>query len=100
MSPHIPSSQVGIVVSKTLILIIGGLITYYSYQAYQRTGSPEHKWLTYGFGVVTLGAIIGGVLDIVVSNFFDIELINTSVFVSSSMTAVGLGIILYSLYVR
>ena len=100
MSPHIISSQVGIVVSKTLILIIGGLITYYSYQAYRRTKSPEHKWLTYGFGVVTLGAIIGGVLDIVVSTFLNVELINTSVFVSSSMTAVGLGIILYSLYVR
>lgn len=100
MSPHIISSQVGIVVSKTLILIIGGLITYYSYQAYRRTESPEHKWLTYGFGVVTLGAIIGGVLDIVVSTFLNVELINTSVFVSSSMTAVGLGIILYSLYVR
>ncbi|MFC7250954.1 hypothetical protein ACFQJ5_14040 [Halomicroarcula sp. GCM10025324] len=100
MSPHIISSQVGIVVSKTLILIIGGLITYYSYQAYQRTGSPEHKWLTYGFGVVTLGAILGGVLDIVVGEFLNTELISTSVFVSSSMTAIGLGIILYSLYVR
>ncbi|MFC7020564.1 MULTISPECIES: DUF7521 family protein [Haloarcula] len=100
MSPHIPSSQVGIVVSKTLILIIGGLITYYAYQAYRRTGSPEHKWLTYGFGVVTAGAIIGGVLDLLVGTLLDVELINTSVFVSSSLTAIGLGIILYSLYVR
>ncbi|WP_254271636.1 DUF7521 family protein [Haloarcula marina] len=100
MSPHIPSSQVGIVASKTLILIIGGLITYYSYQAYSRTGSPEHKWLTYGFGVVTLGAVIGGALDIVVGQLYGINLIYTSVFVSSGLTAIGLGIILYSLYVR
>lgn len=100
MSPHIISSQVGIVVSKTLILIIGGLITYYSYQAYRRTGSVEHKWLTYGFGVVTTGAIIGGVLDLAVGAYLGRELINTSVFVSSGMTAIGLGIILYSLYVR
>jgi len=98
--PHIPSSQVGIVVSKTLILILGGLITYYSYQAYQRTGAPQHRWLAYGFGTVTLGAVIGGVLDILVSSYFGIDLIYTSVFVSSGMTAVGLGIILYSLYVR
>jgi hypothetical protein len=98
--PHIPSSQIGIVVSKTLILIIGGLITYYSYQAYQRTGTPQHKWLTYGFGVVTLGAVLGGALDIVVSNIYGIDLIYTSVFVSSGLTAIGLGIILYSLYVR
>ena len=100
MSPHIVSSQVGIVVSKTLILIIGGLITYYSYKAWQRTGSPEHKWLTYGFGVVTVGAIAGGVLDLVVGTYFSMDLINTSVFVSSSLTAIGLAIILYSLYVR
>jgi hypothetical protein len=97
---HIPSSQVGIVVAKTLILVIGGLITYYSYQAYQRTGTPEHRWLMFGFGTVTVGAILGGALDIVVGTYFDVDLIYTSVLVSSSLTAVGLGIILYSLYVR
>ncbi|MBV0901890.1 DUF7521 family protein [Haloarcula salina] len=98
--PHIISSQVGIVVSKTLILILGGLITYYSYQAYNRTGSPQHKWLTYGFGVVTLGAVTGGVLDIAVSQFVGQDLLSVSVFTSSALTAIGLGIILYSLYVQ
>jgi len=97
---HIPSSQVGIVVSKTLILILGGLITYYSYQAYSRTKSPQHKWLTYGFGVVTLGAFTGGVIDIVVGRYLGQQLLPVSVFTSSSLTAIGLGIILYSLYVR
>jgi hypothetical protein len=97
---HVPSSQVGIVVSKTLILILGGLITYYSYQAYTRTKSPQHRWLTYGFGVVTAGAFAGGVLDIVVSRYLGQQLLSVSVFTSSSLTAIGLGIILYSLYVR
>ncbi|EMA09019.1 hypothetical protein SAMN05443574_11448 [Haloarcula vallismortis] len=97
---HIPSSQVGIVVSKTLILILGGLITYYSYQAYSRTKSPQHKWLTYGFGVVTLGAVTGGVIDIIVGRYLGQQLLPVSVFTSSSLTAIGLGIILYSLYVR
>lgn len=97
---HIPSSQVGVVFSKTLILIIGGLITYYSYQAYQRTGTAQHRWLMFGFGTVTVGAILGGALDIVVGTYLGQNLIYTSVLVSSSLTAVGLGIILYSLYVR
>jgi len=97
---HVPSSQVGIVVAKTLTLIIGGLITYYSYQAYERTGAPQHGWLTLGFGIVTAGAILGGALDLVVGNYLGLELLNVSVFVSSSLTAVGLGVILYSLYVR
>jgi len=97
---HIPSSQIGIVVAKTLILVIGGLITYFSYQAYSRTGTKEHWWLTLGFGVITVGAILGGVLDLVVETYLAENLLYTSVFVSSSMTAVGLGVVLYSLYVR
>jgi TRAP-type C4-dicarboxylate transport system permease small subunit len=97
---HIPSSQVGVVISKTLILIIGGLITYYSYQAYQRTGTAQHRWLMFGFGTVTVGAILGGALDIVVGTYLAQNQIYTSVLVSSSLTAAGLGIILYSLYVR
>ncbi len=97
---HIPSSQVGIVVTKTLILIMGGLITYFSYKAYRRTGRPQHWWLTLGFGVITVGAIVGGVLDIAVGMYFGENMLYTGVFVSSSMTAVGLGVILYSLYVR
>jgi len=97
---HIPGSQVGIVVSKTLILVLGGLITHYSYRAYRRTNAPQHQWLTLGFGIVTVGAVLGGILDLVVGTYFQEELIYTSVFVSSSLTAVGLGVILYSLYVR
>ena len=97
---HIPSSQVGIVISKTLILILGGFITYYSYQAYQRTGAAQHKWLTYGFGIITAGAVLGGILALVVETYLGHELIYTSVFVSSSLTAVGLGVILYSLYAQ
>ena len=97
---HIPSSQVGIVVSKTLILVLGGLITYYSYQAYRRTETSQHKWLTLGFGIVTIGAITGGVLDLVVGTYVGVNLIYTSVLVSSSLTAIGLGVILYSLYVK
>jgi len=97
---HIPSSQIGIVVAKTLILVIGGLITFYSYRAYARTGAPQHRMLALGFGIVTVGAILGGVLDLGVGTYLGTDLIYTSVLVSSSMTAVGLGVILYSLYVK
>src|SRR6056297_1031486 len=97
---HIPSSQVGIVVTKTLILVLGGLITYFSYKAYRRTGTSEHWWLALGFGVITAGAILGGVLDLVVETYLAENLLYTSVFVSSTMTAIGLGVILYSLYAR
>jgi len=97
---HIPSSQIGIVVAKTLILVIGGLITFYSYRAYTRTGAPQHRMLALGFGIVTVGAILGGALDLVVGTYLGMNLIYTSVLISSSMTALGLGVILYSLYVK
>jgi len=97
---HIPGSQIGIVVTKTLILVLGGLITHFSYKAYRRTGMPEHWWLTLGFGVITVGAVVGGALDLFVEMYLAEDLLYTSVFVSSTMTAAGLGIVLYSLYVR
>jgi len=97
---HIPSSQVGIVVAKTLTLVIGGLITYYSFRAYRRTGATQHRLLSVGFGILTLGAIAGGVLDLVVGTYYGEDLLYTSVFVSSATTAIGLAVILYSLYVR
>lgn len=99
MSPHIISSQVGIVATKTLTLIIGGLITYYSYRAYDRTGAPELRALAAGFGIVTAGAVFGGALHLIVSNFLDIDIV-LSLFAESVFTTVGFAVILYSLYVR
>lgn len=45
---------------KTIIAILGGLITYFSFKAYRRTGQRSLGYLTAGFGFVTFGAILGG----------------------------------------
>jgi len=51
-----------IIVAKTAILVLGGSsITYYALRAYGRTGDPSLRALGIGFGVVTIGALIGGV---------------------------------------
>ncbi|MFB6073966.1 MAG: hypothetical protein ABEJ89_03040 [Haloarculaceae archaeon] len=98
--PHIISSEVGVVVTKTLTLLFGGLITYYAWRAHQRTGAPELRALSIGFGIVTLGALLGGVLDLVVSRLLgEVDLV-VSVFVASALTTVGFAVILYSLYVE
>jgi len=99
MSPHIPSSEIGIVATKTLTLVLGGLITYYSYKAYKRTQARELGTLAVGFAVITIGAFLGGSLHLVVSQFFHIDLI-VPIFIESLLMTVGLGIILYSLYTR
>lgn len=99
MSPHVPSSQIGIVATKTLTLVLGGLITYYSYKAYKRTGAHELGALSLGFGVITMGAFLGGILHLVVSQFVQVELV-APIFIESLLTTAGLGVILYSLYTR
>ena len=78
---------------KSLTLVFGGLITLLALRAYRRTGARELRALAIGFGVVTLGALLAGLGDVVLN--VDIE---TSVLVESSITAVGFAIITYSLY--
>lgn len=90
MSPHITST---VVVLKTLTVIMGGLITYFAYRAYRRTGAPALGALAGGFGVITVGALIAGVVDRLLQVDPSYALI-----VESALTAVGFAIILYSLY--
>jgi hypothetical protein len=86
-------TQTAIVAVKTVTLLLGGLITYLSYRAYQRTGARPLRALAAGFGVVTLGTLLAGVLDQVLQLNFRLGL-----FVESTLVAVGFGIIVYSLY--
>ena len=83
-----------IVVLKTITLVLGMVITYLAYKAYQRTDSAALRSLTVGFGLVTLGALLAGVADQVVGLQTDIALV-----VESTLTAVGFAVIVYSLYV-
>lgn len=86
-------TQMLIMTAKTAILVLGGSITYYAYRAFQRTGDPSLRVLAIGFGVVTIGAFLGGVADLVLEVDFAV-----GVAVNSVLTAIGFGVILYSLY--
>jgi len=48
------------VVVKTLILLVGSLVTYYAYKAYRRTGDRSLGLLAAGFASITVGALLGG----------------------------------------
>lgn len=80
---------------KTVGLVLGGLITYYSFKAYRRTDSPALRALAVGFGVVTLGALLAGVVDQLLPGVDP----NVALAVESLFTTAGFGVILYSLYV-
>jgi hypothetical protein len=84
-----------IVVLKALTLVLGGSITVFSYRAYRRTGSSALWALTLGFGVVTIGVLIAGIVD----QIFPVAR-NIALVVESLFTTAGFAILLYSLYVE
>ncbi|MFB6104135.1 MAG: hypothetical protein ABEJ57_03495 [Halobacteriaceae archaeon] len=89
------SNVVSLVITiKAIVLVLGALVTYYAGLAYRRTGSPALRALSIGFGLVTLGALSAGVVDVFLSVGRDQALVVESLF-----TAGGFGVILYSLYV-
>lgn len=83
-----------VVALKTLTLVLGGLITFFAFKAYRRTGSSALRALALGFGAATLGSLVAGVLDRVVLTSSAYALV-----AESALTAVGFAVILYSLYV-
>jgi hypothetical protein len=82
-----------IVAVKTGILVLGGLITYFSYKAYRNTGERSLRALAVGFGVITFGALLAGILDTVL----DVSLA-VGVLIDAVLTLLGFAVITYSLY--
>ncbi|MFB6131698.1 MAG: hypothetical protein ABEJ28_12870 [Salinigranum sp.] len=84
-----------IFVLKTGILLFGGLITYFSFKAYRRTGSPALRSLGVGFGIITFGAALAGAFDVILH----VDLA-TGVLIDAALTFLGFGFITYALYVE
>lgn len=87
--------ETAVVVVKTLIFLLGSGITYIAYRAYRRTGSPSLRALCSGFGIVTLGALLAGIAHQLLS-----VSLTVGILINSTLVAVGLGIILSSLYLE
>ena len=88
-------TMLAILVIKSVILVLGGGITVIGYKAYRRTGASSLRALTFGFGIITFGALLAGI----VHQVFDVAF-ETGVLINSLLTAVGLTIIMYSLYLE
>ncbi|WP_435185196.1 DUF7521 family protein [Halobellus sp. EA9] len=94
--PHTTASAsiaTGIVVVKTGILVLGGLITYFSLKAYRNTGTRALRALAVGFGIITLGALLGGTMDFILG-----VSLATGILIDAALTFVGFAVITYSLY--
>ena len=89
-----PHLETAIVAAKTITLVLGGLVTYLALKAHRRTGAQALKALAIGFGIVTLGAIVAGLVDL-----FTGQGLLFGVLVQSTLTMIGFAVITYSLYV-
>ncbi|MFC7137930.1 hypothetical protein ACFQRB_18750 [Halobaculum litoreum] len=91
---------IAIAATKTLTFVFGALITYLSYTAFRRTGAFELRALAVGFGVVTVGSVLGGGIDLLgdVLTGAGLQTVLYGVLAQSILTMVGFGIITYSLY--
>lgn len=84
-----------IIAIKTIILLLGGLITYLSYTAYRRTGARSLRALAIGFGFITFGALLGGVAD----QLFGVSVL-MGVLIDTILVGFGFTVITYSLYMK
>lgn len=82
-----------IIALKTVTLLLGGLITYLAYKAYRRTRSRALGTLSLGFGIITLGVLLAGIVDQLLDAGFQ-----TGLVIESGLLAVGFAVIVYSLY--
>lgn len=95
--PHEAAGEgvmVTLAVVKTLVLLVGGVVTYYSVKAYRRTGDQSLGLLAAGFGIVTLGAFFGGVVNEVLN-----VVLAVGVIVEGLFMLLGFALIAYSLRV-
>ena len=109
MSPHATTILVAL---KTITLLLGGLITYFSYRAYQRSGARPLWFLAVGFGIVTAGILTAGVVDqlirfsllsanaipFILTGLGDRAVADIALILESALTAAGFAVIVYSLY--
>lgn len=87
--------QLAIAAVKTLILLVGGVVTYLAFSAYQRTDDRSLGLLAAGFGLIVVGVLLAGFTFEVLSISLGVGILIESLFVFF-----GLSIIAYSLRVR
>ena len=85
--------HIELVVAKLITMVIGLVIAATAYRGYRRSGSEPMWYLAVGFAIISVGAVIEGIL-------FDV--LQFSIFwagtVQTSIVALGMLVILYSLY--
>ena len=78
---------------KSLIGILGLLLAYLSLKAYRKSKSNNMLFLSIGFGIITVGSILAGLLF----EFLGFSLLQVNI-VESFIILIGFIMIMYSIY--
>ncbi|MCT9095132.1 DUF7521 family protein [Haloarchaeobius sp. HME9146] len=85
--------HIELVIAKLITLVLGLLIAYQAFRGYQTHRSAPMLYVAIGFAIISIGAVIEGVLfDVVGWSIFLAGLVQTLV------VAIGMLFVLYSLY--
>ncbi|WP_121744296.1 DUF7521 family protein [Natronorubrum halophilum] len=98
MSPYQTGATeitLALAIVKTLVLVVGGVITYFAFKAYRRTRQRALGLLAGGFGLVTLGLVLAGMLY----ELLGVQL-ELGILLESLLVLAGFLVIAYSLYVQ
>jgi len=87
--------QFAIAAVKTLVLVVGGVVTYLAFSAYRRTFDRSLGLLSAGFGFIVVGVSLAGITF----EFLGAPL-SVGILIESLFVLIGLSIIAYSLRVR
>jgi hypothetical protein len=87
--------HIELVIAKLVTVALGLLITYQAYRGYSTYGSEPMRYVAIGFLLITVGAVLEGVLFEV----FDLSLFVAGA-IQTSLVAAGMLVVLYSLYGR
>jgi hypothetical protein len=82
-----------VVTTKAVTLTFGTVLTWLSYRAFTRTGAPALRALAVGMGLVTIGALLGGVVHQVLGLS-----VLAGVAIQGVFSAAGFAVLTYSLY--
>ncbi|WP_247003056.1 DUF7521 family protein [Halosolutus gelatinilyticus] len=88
-------TALALAVVKTLVLVVGGVITFFAFKAYRRTRQRALGYLATGFGIVTLGLVLAGMLYEVLR-----VPLALGILLESLLVLIGFLVIAYSLYVQ
>lgn len=82
-----------LIAAKLAVLAIGLFISYQAYRGYQRNAAPAMKYLAIGFAFISLATAMEGLLfEVLHAHIYHASTVQTVV------SAVGMLVILYSLY--